>query len=129
MFERIQVLKNRYAAATTDAERDAVNDEMTVLLNSNVEGLDEALMQSLDDTVIRAKELSLKIKLKEILPIVSLSYISEHYFNKSKSWFYQRLNGNEVNGKTASFTQDEIKTLDYALKDISKKLDAISLTS
>ena len=65
----------------------------------------------------------LKAKLKDILPIVSVSYLSKNYFHKSPQWFYQRLNGNIVNGKPAQFTSEELKVLQIALLDISEKLN------
>ncbi len=60
--------------------------------------------------------------LKQILPAISVSYIAEHYFNKSVSWFYQRLNGNPVHGKIYRFTQEEIDTINLALKEIGEKI-------
>jgi hypothetical protein len=73
------------------------------------------------------EELSLKKKLKNISEIVSLSYVAREYFNKTRHWLYQRINGNIVNGKVCSFTDDELKQLQFALKDISKKIGATSV--
>lgn len=66
-----------------------------------------------------------KERLKEVLPLISISYITKIYFNKSRHWFYQKLNGNIVNGKPARFTPEEIEALNFALKDVSRKLAAI----
>ena len=46
-----------------------------------------------------ADELILRQKLEDILPAISISYLSKNYFKKTPQWFYQRLNGNNVNGK------------------------------
>lgn len=43
-------------------------------------------------------------------------------------WLYQRINGNTVNGKPASFKQEEIIKLNKAFKDISKKIGAVSVS-
>ncbi|MBN8861005.1 MAG: DUF5053 domain-containing protein [Sphingobacteriales bacterium] len=51
----------------------------------------------------------------------------KEYFNKTRHWLYQRINGNIVNGKVCSFTYDELKQLQFALKDISKKIGATSV--
>lgn len=67
-------------------------------------------------------------QMQEILPIISISYLAKNYFGKSASWFYQRLNGNKVNGKIASFTREEIEILNEALRDISKKVGALSIS-
>ena len=65
-----------------------------------------------------------KMQLMEVTEIVSLSYVAKNYFHKTRTWLYQKINGNIVNGKEASFTKDEIDTLNYAIKDISKKLSS-----
>jgi len=74
------------------------------------------------------RDISLKIKLNEIKDVVSVSYISRYYFKKSRQWFYQRLNGYIVNGKPAKFTPEELKTLDFALQDISKKIGSVRVS-
>lgn len=51
-----------------------------------------------------------------ILPYLSVSKLSKDYFNKSSSWFYQRLNGNKIHGKVCRFTDKELETLDRLLK-------------
>lgn len=53
-----------------------------------------------------------------------MSYIAKNYFNKTKSWLSQRINGNDVNGKPARFTPEEIDTLNKAFSDLSQKLGA-----
>jgi tRNA splicing ligase len=59
---------------------------------------------------------------KEIIPV---SYIAKNYFKKSKDWLYQRINGNIVNGKPATFSKSEVQTFSFALQDIGKKLGSI----
>ena len=67
-------------------------------------------------------EVTIRMKLEEILNIVSMSYISRVYFHKSKSWFSQKLNGNIKNGNPSTFTESELKALSSALEDISEKI-------
>lgn len=64
---------------------------------------------------------NIKSKLSDVINIVSMSYIAETYFKKSRSWLSQRLNGHSVNGLPVSFTEKEIKILSNALDDISLK--------
>lgn len=54
--------------------------------------------------------------------VLSLSYIAQHYFQKDRSWFAQRINGNIVNGKPSAFTESELEILKFALTDIKNKL-------
>lgn len=73
--------------------------------------------------------MTVKLQLAEISEIISLSWMAKKYFGKSKSWLYQRMNNNVVNGKPCSFTDAEIATFNHALRDISQKIGSISITS
>jgi hypothetical protein len=83
-------------------------------------------VQSANEAIERADKVynyvNIKLKLADILNIVSISYIAETYFKKSRSWFSQRLNGHLINGIPASFTDSEIKILSGALDDISLRI-------
>lgn len=74
------------------------------------------------------KEVELKIKMKELSEIVSLSYIARVYFGKTKGWLYHRINGNVINGKRASLSYEQKQHLANALKDISKKIGSMSVS-
>jgi len=71
--------------------------------------------------------LDVREKLAPILPIISVSYIAKHFFGKSTSWFYQRLNRNRIHGKPVQFTPAEIEKLNRAIHSISKQLETVSL--
>ncbi len=60
--------------------------------------------------------------MEEILPMTSLAYIAKNYFKKTRQWLYQRINGTMVNGKPAQFTKEELELLNFALKDMGRKL-------
>ena len=45
----------------------------------------------------------------------------------SHSWLMQKLNGNKVNGKQASFTDGERQQFREALQDLLKKLSAAAM--
>ncbi|GHT58730.1 hypothetical protein AGMMS50239_03860 [Bacteroidia bacterium] len=68
-----------------------------------------------------------RASLLENKDIIPMSFIAQHYFKKSKSWIYQRINENRVNGKSAKFSAEEINIFNFALKDISKKIGSISM--
>jgi len=83
--------------------------------------------ETTQDIVRSANEIALSIDLcnnKEILPI---SYISRTYFKKSKSWLYQRINGNVVNGRSVTLSKEERIIFNNALKDISRRIGAINI--
>ena len=85
-------------------------------------------LQNIDKKLDVIEESAIKLQLQAVAEIVSLSYLAKKYFNKSRSWLYQRLNGNLVNGKPARFTQEELQTFNDALQDISKKIGSLSIS-
>lgn len=85
-------------------------------------------LKEADHKIDRLEENAIKLQMQEVADIISLSYLAKRYFNKSRSWLYQRMNGNIVNGKPARFTEDELETLNSALKDISQKLGSLSIS-
>ena len=73
------------------------------------------------------EELNTLEAVKSISNMISFKYIAATYFNKSKSWFSQRLNGNMVHGRKCGFNDEELRTLRFALQDISKKIGSLSI--
>ena len=125
---RMDDLKTRYLAARTDAERNDIFDQIRAEMDADAEGVASATLAQIKETNERAREIIVKNQIRDILPIISLSFIAKEYFGKTKEWLYQRINGNVVNGKPAQFTEEEKKTLNFALKDIADKLMKISVS-
>ncbi|MDE6368275.1 MAG: DUF5053 domain-containing protein [Muribaculaceae bacterium] len=71
------------------------------------------------------------IDVREILSdevdAINLSYIAKRYFNKDRTWLYQRLNHAIVNGKPAAFTEAELKRLSDSFEELSNKFHQISV--
>ncbi|MCL3853309.1 DUF5053 domain-containing protein [Parabacteroides sp. GYB001] len=120
---------------SAEADRPTIDLQMTDLMDSmtdqEVEELTTGVQNDFDNIhreVIEIKEqLSIRERLEPVLPYLSVSKLSKDYFNKSSSWFYQRLNGNLVHGKVSRFTRDELVILEMALKDISLRISALRL--
>lgn len=129
MLERVLKLKERYAKATTQEEKNAVDLEMKKLQDEDMDAWANAMVESAKETADRAealvKQTRVREQLENALPVLPLSYIAEHYFKKSRQWLYQKINGNIVNGKPAQFTDEEINILNTALQDISKKIGSL----
>ncbi len=126
--EKFELLKQREMNARKDSEFEAIQVEMTRLADSDPVGFEQAVLASMRQTHTKAKELKIKEQMESISEIISMSYIARTYFNKTKSWLSQRINGLHVNGKPATFTDDELDTLNRAFKDISKKIGAFSVS-
>ena len=90
-----------------------------------VQLIDNFISDMLSESEVRIDsfiEESVKMQLEKVSQIISLSYIATRYFNKTRNWLYQKINGCSVNGKPAKFTPEEISTLNFALRDISKEI-------
>lgn len=124
MKNEILKLKDQYAAAGSDKQRDEIDLQIRELSDGNPDAFAAAMVELARGTAERAEELALRSRLNEILPAVSMSYIATHYFGKTRQWLYQRINGSIVNGKPAKLSGSECKTLEDALKDIGHKLSA-----
>ena len=108
-FEKqMNILFEKY---TSEADQKIIVDFIAKGLEESGEKMDEFI-----------EEVKIKLQLMEVSNIISLSYIAKNYFNKTRNWLYQKINGSTVNGKPACFTPSEIETLNYALKDIGKKI-------
>ena len=59
----------------------------------------------------------------ELEDIINKSQIAKQYFEKSQSWFSQRLNGCTVLKKSVAFKEEEFHQLAEAFRDIAKRLE------
>ena len=129
MNAQLEKLQARFMKAPTDAEREDVRKEMRKLCDADAPGLAAAALESIKATNAEVAEILLREQLKDILPAVSLAYVAKTYFNKTRQWLYQRINGTLVNGKPAKFTPEEITTLNNALRDIANRLSSINVSA
>jgi hypothetical protein len=121
MEKKIKELKERFRTANKK-EMVEIDKEMEVLSKKDNAAFSKAMLKSVKETTKQVEDLVLSEKLKGVLPAISVSYIANKYFKKTPQWFYQRLNGNKVNGKAARFTDSELKKLSSALKDVGSQI-------
>ncbi len=60
----------------------------------------------------------------DIIVDVSWANISKKYFGKSRSWLSQKMNGINGNKVPTEFTEEEKKTLKFALNDLADRIKA-----
>lgn len=120
--EYMDQLKAKYINAKTEKEREEVRSLIQQACNEDAVSVAEIATEQLKDTIVKIDQILVRQQIEEILPMTSLAYIAKTYFNKSRQWLYQRINGNIVNGKQASFTKEEIDILNHALNDIGNRL-------
>lgn len=120
---------------SSEVERSAIDQQITELLDSMTDKETEQLtvgiqtdFDNIHQDLSEIKEqLTIRERLEPVLPYLSVSNLAKEYFGKSSSWFYQRLNGNNVHGKVCRFTKEELAILDTALKDISYRIGSLRL--
>jgi hypothetical protein len=128
----VKEIMDGYFAATSASEKSEIE---TKLMNDfeklSSEEKELVRIMFLDDFDDRAKKslekIDISVKILQVSQYVSLSYIADRFFGKSRQWLNNRLKGNLVNGKPASFTCDEIKKLSAALVQISDEIRTTAL--
>lgn len=64
----------------------------------------------------------MKARLRDILMIVSWRELSRHYFGKSSSWLYHKMDGIDGNGGEGGFTAKEAAQMREALMNLSERI-------
>lgn len=128
--QELETLKSKFMLLDTDEERKAFRSEVTAFIDSKSDEekqlVNEAFIAGANDACARADKLIdnvLRNKLDGIYESISWSYIARTYFNKSRAWLSQRINGLMIHGKEVQFTYEEKQTLLQALRDIGKKIE------
>lgn len=88
----------------------------------------EDVIAGLDAVISDARNEVVRRRLGATADAISFSYIARKYFGKSRAWLMQKVNGNTVNGKQASFTDEERERFRAALQDISQQLSHVALS-
>lgn len=90
---------------------------------------EQRILQKIEERMNRPKtEIWQKLESADLLLALSWMYISNKYFEKSASWLHHKIDGYDKNGNVVMFTDDEIKTLKEAIKDLSQRLDSFAET-
>lgn len=110
------------AEIAAQAREEGKEQEMSELIPHML----EKAVRHLDNIETAIKEFTIREKLGDLAETINLAYIARHYFGKSRQWLYQRMKGQIVNGKPASFTQAEKETFIAALEDIRNRLGAVT---
>lgn len=129
-LKEIEKLHDEFVSLETEEERNAfmlrMRESLSMKSKAELEVFHEAMQkkaaEALDASESLMAEVDFKSTLEDIVPTITWSYIAEHYFGKSRSWFSQRMNGYHVNNKEAEFTKEEKKILADALMNLSDRI-------
>lgn len=129
MKERIEKWKQMEAAGdpaatdylkeiTAQAQAEGKIQEMT----EAIEVLMASADKHLDNVENSLKAYTMHERMGALVEVVNIAYIARNYFGKSRQWLYQRLKGQVVNGKPASFSESEEDQFINALHEIGMQL-------
>ena len=121
-WKKADETERRRIEQETDSFLESLSDKEK---NAVFEAIDEdfkAMHKEVEDI---KQTINMRDILAPVLPAISVSHLAKNYFHKTPQWFYQRMNGNKVNGKPVTFSDSEIQTLNFAIQDISKRLSVV----
>ncbi|WP_300505301.1 DUF5053 domain-containing protein [uncultured Duncaniella sp.] len=113
-----QYLKDITAEAKSEGKIDEMNEAIAYLIKS--------ADSHLDNIEKKVGEYTMHQRLGNLSEVINLAYIARHYFGKTRQWLYQRVKGQMVNGKPASFTPEEEATFLGALNDIGLQIATLT---
>ena len=120
-------IKDPKVRAYFDDVTDGKSPTVTLSADEYEQGV-EQFDDGMRKIIAEADEMIFRAKLGDLPEALSLSYIAQKYFGKSRGWLMQMVNGNRVNGRIAAFTFEERRQFREALQDLSKKMSAIAMT-
>ena len=82
----------------------------------------QAVVQRAQQYGGQAAKSKVRTALRDIDLNISWRHVANDYFQKSASWFYQRLNGVDGHGQPCEFTAEEKEQLRGALIDLSQRI-------
>lgn len=103
---------------TAQAQAEGKIQEMNEALQHIVASANKRL-DNIENTI---EAYTLHERMGALTEAVNLAYIARRYFGKTRQWLYQRLKGQVVNGKPATFTETEETTFITALHEIGLQL-------
>jgi len=118
----MDALKDRYVNAPNENEKEKIMAEIRACCEEDADAVLALAVEQIKETHEEVDAYLVRRQMEHILPCISLAYIADTYFKKSRHWLYQRVNGVLVNGKPARFTPQEMETLNFALRDIGERL-------
>ncbi|MCM1111002.1 MAG: DUF5053 domain-containing protein [Clostridium sp.] len=107
---------------TAEAQAEGKIDQMTDAIDYLIKSADSRL----DIIENQMNEYTIHERLGSLSEAINLAFIARHYFGKTRQWLYQRIKGQIVNGKPASFTPAEEATFLNALNDIGMQIATLT---
>lgn len=122
-FEKLML---HFTEAKNAEDINRVAEEVGELTDTQRKIFESVYETRLKECLTRADELIKRVRLADQLaPVseyISMSYVASRFFNRSRSWLANKLNGN-----SAAMTKEEIGLLQQALRTMSNELGEAAL--
>ncbi len=116
----------------TDAASAARRDELAAWINAHKDEpyVREAYAAFMAEGLagIEADVKRLRQQIDGQYDLLPIAYIARKYFGKSRSWLYQRINGNSVRGKVYTLSDEQKAVFNEAVQDIAKAIGSVRLS-
>lgn len=122
-------LRKAWISAEDEAERSKIQEQIRELADEFPNDIEKAFYSGLKrvvDEASKGKSERVRETMEPILPAINVAYIADNYFHKTRGWLSQKLTGQTVNNRVATFKTEEIATLADALRDIATKLTDVA---
>ena len=127
VFDELKALMGK-----TDAASAARRDELAAWINAHKDdpGVREAYAAFMAEGLagIEADVKRLRQQIDGQYDLLPIAYIARKYFGKSRSWLYQRINGNSVRGKVYTLSDEQKAVFNEAVQDIAKAIGSVRLS-
>ena len=121
-MKKIEELKK--LVRLTDEESKRKVDEIAIWFKDHKdpesqELFDRFMTDGLEEIEVEIADIRRQIE-DEDYRLLPISYIAKKYFGKSQSWLSQRINGTKVRGHVYTLNDEQKKTFNTAMEDLSK---------
>lgn len=127
VFDELKALMGK-----TDTTSAARRDELAAWINAHKDnpGVREAYAAFMAEGLagIEADVKRLRQQIDGQYDLLPIAYIARKYFGKSRSWLYQRINGNSVRGKVYTLSDEQKAVFNEAVQDIAKAIGSVRLS-
>jgi hypothetical protein len=128
-----QIISDYHNAPEMERERirEKLRRDFSLLPENEQREVQRIFLESQNETIEEAKEalseLKLYHELERVSQYVSMSYVAQTFFGKSRQWLNNKVKGNRVNGKPDSFTRNELIQFSSALNQIGDEIKNTAL--
>ena len=87
---KMDLLKDEFINAKSEKERESVREKMRQMCDDDAVSVATLAVEQIKETHTEIDAYLIRKQMEDILPCISLAYIAETYFKKSRQWLYMQ---------------------------------------